>query len=164
MEFTYTGTETIPENTIILNCQNCLLTSLPPLPKTLRELYCWNNQLTKLPPLPESLQKLNCNDNKLTSLTNDSLPENLKSLFCRGNQLTSLPKLPEKLVILDCSDNPLFDEELKYAYSPYAIKLLDETQKLRQKIEALEEELSLIPEYGENYKKAKDRFNKRQQI
>ena len=48
-----------------LYCSNNQLTSLPPLPKTLKELICWNNQLTSLPPLPETLKKLSCDDNRL---------------------------------------------------------------------------------------------------
>ena len=40
----------------ILNCSNNKLTSLPVLPKNLKELYCYNNKLTSLPVLPENLK------------------------------------------------------------------------------------------------------------
>ena len=88
-----------------LDCSNNQLTSLPPLPKTLKELYCSNNQLTSLPPLPETLEILYCEYNQLTSLP--PLPETLEELICFNNQLTSLPPLPETLKKLCCSNNQL---------------------------------------------------------
>ena len=88
-----------------LYCYYNQLTSLPPLPETLKKLYCSNNQLTSLPPLPETLEILYCQYNQLTSLP--PLPETLKKLICWNNQLTSLPPLPETLEILSCSNNQL---------------------------------------------------------
>ena len=48
-----------------LYCGYNQLTSLPPLPETLKELSCSNNQLTSLPPLPETLKILDCTNNRL---------------------------------------------------------------------------------------------------
>ena len=88
-----------------LYCGYNQLTSLPPLPETLKELYCDFNQLISLPPLPETLEILDCTNNQLTSLP--PLLETLAILYCYNNQLTSLPPLPETLEILYCYDNRL---------------------------------------------------------
>ena len=106
MEFTYTGTETIPEGTINLFCQDQNLTNLPEnLPRTIERLWCHHNQLTSLPTLPENLRDLYCHHNQLTSLP--ELPEGLQVLNCADNQLTSLPELPEGLQVLNCAGNQL---------------------------------------------------------
>jgi Leucine-rich repeat (LRR) protein len=130
MEFTYTGTEVIPEGTINLFCQdqnlinlpenlpitiqrlwchNNQLTSLPLLPEGLKVLYCWSNQLTSLPPLPADLRELCCYDNQLTSLPPLIMFVNLRGLYCGGNQLTSLPQLAMLVNLrgLHCQNNQL---------------------------------------------------------
>ena len=109
-----------------LDCSNCSLTSLPPLPSGLLTLNCWDNfgltslpslpsgltslacftcSITSLPTLPSTLTSLNCSDNPLSSLP--SLPSNLSLLQCEGNSLTSLPSLPSGLNRLYCSRNSL---------------------------------------------------------
>ena len=102
-----------------LYCGDNQLTSLPPLPKTLKELYCCDNNLTRLPNLPETLKKLYCQNNQLTSLP--PLPETLQQLYCEDNQLMSLPPLPETLEELDCYNNlltflPSLPKTLKFLY------------------------------------------------
>ena len=105
-EFTLTGTETfVPEGTTVLYVQNYKLTSLPPLPLSLKYLYCSDNQLTSLPPLPLSLKYLYCESNQLTSLP--PVPDSLTELLCSDNQLTSLPPLPNSLKELYCYHNQL---------------------------------------------------------
>jgi uncharacterized repeat protein (TIGR01451 family) len=108
-----------------LDCGDNQITSLPPLPTTLKSLWCDNNQLTSLPPLPNQIFLLECSNNVLTilstlpdslhwlicsnnSLTNlPSLPNKLENLYCESNILTSLPLLPITLLTLDCSNNAL---------------------------------------------------------
>ena len=53
------------KNLEVLDCEENQLTSLPPLPSSLRILYCGNNRLTTLPPLPSYLQDLYCENNLL---------------------------------------------------------------------------------------------------
>ena len=90
---------------VSLQCENNGLTSLPPLPSTLKELYCNSNQLTELPDLPNSLIILDCSSNQLTSLP--ALPPSLKNLACSTNKLTGLPELPKTLTDLVCSGNKI---------------------------------------------------------
>jgi Leucine-rich repeat (LRR) protein len=160
--FTYTGTETIPEDTEVLNCNDNQLTSLPDLSTLtdLRELYCWcnqltslpdlstltnlqvlhcwDNQLTSLPDLPLNLQDLTCWDNQLTSLPNLSAFIYLQRLNCKNNQLTSLPDLPLNLQYLYCKNNPLPQECLQDDW----LTLNKNTmyQKLKQEFKELENE------------------------
>jgi Leucine-rich repeat (LRR) protein len=58
-------------------------------------INCSFNKLTSLPKLPKSLKELNCESNELTSLP--ELPDSLQNLLCFYNKLTSLPKLPNSL-------------------------------------------------------------------
>ena len=110
-----------------LICDNNNLTSLPPLPNTLKTLscsvnplgvlpsnlpdltalYCGGDGLSSLPPLPESLQDLVCDYNQLTELP--ILPSSLLSIACRGNQLTHLPLLPPTLQFIYCDNNSLIN-------------------------------------------------------
>jgi len=149
MDFFYTGTEEIPENTTILRCNHNQLTSLTALPGGLKELYCSYNQLTSLPELPVGLQRLNCNHNQLTSLP--ELPAGLQELYCQNNQLTSLPALSESLQKLYCNDNTLLT----------IIKNLQaknkEIQQLRKENKDLKEQLRLVPG-GELYFEAMEHY------
>jgi len=90
----------------VLDCYDNQLTSLPPLPASLKILNCSYNQLTSLPDLKDlpSLKELYCDGNQLTSLPD--LPS-LKQLGCCHNRLTSLPPLPASLIILSCGYNQL---------------------------------------------------------
>ena len=63
-----------------LNLSNLRLTSLPPLPASLKVLYCSNTPLSTLPELPASLQELVCFKTPLTTLP--ELPASLKDLCC----------------------------------------------------------------------------------
>jgi hypothetical protein len=100
----------------------------------------------------------------------ETIPEGTTVLYCDHNRLTNLPPLPEGLqtlwCLIQCSNNPVSPEELKRSGTINIKKIImemqAEIQNLRQKVDKLEEEISLIPEYGENYFKAKDNFNKRQ--
>ena len=89
----------------VFDCNNCNLTKLPDLPKSLEQFLCYQNQLRKLPNLPNSLKYLYCDDNKLIKLPN--LPNSLIKLFCHNNNLTELPDLPDTLTYLDCANNSL---------------------------------------------------------
>jgi hypothetical protein len=89
----------------ILEFTGLKLSTLPPLPETVRELYCDKNKLTSLSDLPSHLIVLECNNNKLTSLP--KMPESLDVLICRANKLTELPELPVSLKHLDCGENTL---------------------------------------------------------
>ena len=86
-----------------LNLSKLGLTSLPPLPATLRFLDCYYNQLTSLRSLPATLEMLDCSGNQLTSLP--PLPATLRVLDCYNNQLTSLRSLPVTLQRLFCWGN-----------------------------------------------------------
>jgi hypothetical protein len=96
-----------PGNLIDLNCDNNLLTLLPPLPEEMEFLSCNNNLITNFTSLPGSLQYIYCNNNKLSVLP--QLPEELVILSCKKNKLVSLPRLDnlENLLNLECSHNKL---------------------------------------------------------
>ena len=82
----------LPEGLTLLNCHsNSTLTSLPPLPSTLKYIWCNDNGLTSLPTLPDSLLELIVWNNNLISLP--SLPNSLEALACDNNNLTYLPYL-----------------------------------------------------------------------
>ena len=111
----------LPLDTVVIEIEEGDLVYLPDLRRfsKLETLYCSNNQLSSLPPLPDSLRHLEFASNKLTSLP--PLPDGLESLDCYTNQLTSLPPLPDYLVYLDCQNNkltylPKLPDRLKYLY------------------------------------------------
>jgi len=80
------------------------LTSLPPLPHSLKRLSCHgNHNLMSLPELPPNLEELDVNNNDLKSLP--ELPATLKILNCGENRLKELPELPPSLIILNCRHN-----------------------------------------------------------
>lgn len=109
----------------MLSCYGNQLTTLPPLPRSLKKILCGYNQLRTLPLLPENLIKLFCNHNHLVTLphlperltylccvdnylvTLPCLPESLTHLFCNNNYLVTLPHLPKNLELLCCNDNQL---------------------------------------------------------
>jgi len=99
--------DSLPDDVEKINVSNKGIKYLPDLSrfKKLEILYCDENNLTSLPVLPKNLKELSCYDNKLTSLPN--LPEKLEKLFCLSNNLTLLPDLPENLEILNCKNNKL---------------------------------------------------------
>jgi hypothetical protein len=81
------------------------ITSLPPLPNTVRWLSASNTPITSLPALPPNIGYLNVDDTPVTSLP--ALPPNLHSLYAVNTQLTSLPELPNTLQILGVSNTRL---------------------------------------------------------
>lgn len=95
----------LPESLRFLSCLSNKLRSLPPLPQKLEYIFCSYNPLTYLPLLPPNLLHLYCDKTVLTSLP--VLPPNLLHLYCAGNNLTSLPALPSTLQNLYCSHNKL---------------------------------------------------------
>ncbi len=89
-----------------LNCNNNLLTTIPPIAKTIKVLFASYNQLTSLPSaLPDSLHVLLCNNNKLSSLP--TIPTEVSYLSCENNQLTSLPQIPDAVGLFLCENNQL---------------------------------------------------------
>ncbi|MFN0187167.1 MAG: T9SS type A sorting domain-containing protein [Bacteroidia bacterium] len=88
-----------------LNCNNNLLTGLPPLPSGLLDLYCQENQLLKLPTLPSTLKYLSCYINMIDTLP--ALPNALKTLICSDNQITFIPPFGNLLEVLNCQNNPI---------------------------------------------------------
>ena len=88
-----------------LNCNNNLLTTLPPFPATLTAMDCSNNDLTFLVNLPPNLYSLNAVQNNLTTLP--VLPNSVSSLNVSYNQITSLPTLPPNLLLLNCEHNAI---------------------------------------------------------
>ena len=181
VEFTFTGTETIPENTHTLWCDNKNLTSLPALPPQLNSLYCNGNQLKNLPPLPITLSTLHCQGNNLVSLP--ELPERMYDLNCSSNQLTTLPRvMPSNLWMLDCSDNQLSEmpelpQKIKVKFTgnrfPYFSSLQeyymwkatttlipnydDKFQQILNRLDKIEEQIKMLPQIGEWYLEAEAR-------
>jgi hypothetical protein len=95
------------DNLTLLICENNLLTTLPPLPDSLKHLSCMHNNITNLPDLPPALERLDCANNQLSILP--TLPNNLWRLFCPQNQISSLPPLPNSLISLDVSYNQIIN-------------------------------------------------------
>ena len=89
----------ILEATDKLIIHNLNITSLPPLPKSLKYLDCKDTPLTELPVLPNSLKRLWCENTQITKLP--ILPDSLGILSCTDTPLTELPTLPPKLFWLD---------------------------------------------------------------
>lgn len=106
------------KNLRTLNCSYSSITSLPPLPGTLKRLICRQTRLTGLPPLPSTLEYLDCSvDSFVHSLP--SLPISLTSLYCDLDSISSLPTLPSNLINLSASDNslsiiPVLPSSIKY--------------------------------------------------
>lgn len=105
MRFRYTGSETIPAGTTILDCSFSPITKLPEnLPNGILEIYLhWCSQFKALPDkLPESLRILNCQGSGLESLP-ENLPGSLESLYIDRTRVKVLPKnLPGSLKKLYC--------------------------------------------------------------
>jgi Secretion system C-terminal sorting domain/Leucine Rich repeats (2 copies) len=85
--------------------QGLAVTSLPPLPSSLKSFICSETSIISFPQLPSTLEYLNLQANKMTSLP--VLPSTITYLNCSNNQLTSLPTLPSSLQFLYCSENQI---------------------------------------------------------
>src|SRR4051812_27536604 len=59
---------------------------------SLDHLGCSHNQITTIPALPKLLRELNCEYNQLATLP--LLPNSIRNLYCQSNNLSSLPVLP----------------------------------------------------------------------
>lgn len=81
------------------------LTTLPLLPPYLDRLLASQNRLSTLPPLPETLRVLDAALNTLSVLS--TLPASLRELCVVKNSLQRLPELPETLEVLDANFNQL---------------------------------------------------------
>lgn len=93
-----------PEHLALLDLS---LTTLPPLPSTLKVLDLWDNKLTTLSVLPANLTMLDISGNQFSNLP--CLPKNLAILRAGGNLITALPKLPLSLTELYISHNQIAD-------------------------------------------------------
>lgn len=108
-QYTMTSIESNVSNITDLYCYNTYITSLPPLPNTLRCLLCCNSPIIALPILPSNLRWLNCAYTNITSLP-DILPLNLETLAISHTQLQKLPPLPLSLRHLSC-EGTLFPQQ-----------------------------------------------------
>lgn len=89
----------------VLDISNNPATSLPMLPRTLRELTAENIPLTALPTLPTTLERLTMKNNYLTTLP--ALPDSLWDLRVEANDLVSLPTLPPMIFSVQVPFNNL---------------------------------------------------------
>lgn len=105
LEYGVTSLPPLPETVRQLFVGFAPLPSLPELPPNLEILVCIGASLTELPPLPATLRVLDCDDNQLTQLP--PLPAGLVNLNCNRNELTELPPLPATLKRLNCGSNPI---------------------------------------------------------
>jgi hypothetical protein len=78
----------------------------------LEELNCVNTELTSLPPLPDTLKYLNCIGNRLTELP--KLPPNLTDLRFNHNNISVIPELPDGLRYISLHNNSLEEPFLTY--------------------------------------------------
>lgn len=81
------------------------ITSLPPLPSTLKYLYFYNTVLRKISYLPPNLLCLYCNLSSIEELP--SLPESLRELYISYTQIRNIPELPKNLISLHCEKTPI---------------------------------------------------------
>ena len=95
----------LPTGLINLICGENNLQALPTLPSTLEYLHCFSNDIASLPTLPQSLLSMYCNSNELQTLP--TLPLAIRQLTCYNNQIVSLPALPQSLDTLYCDNNEL---------------------------------------------------------
>ena len=86
-----------------LDCSQNAITSLPPMPSTLKTLWCSNNSIAGLPTLSNTLNYLYCDTNTISTIS--TLPTSLRVLFCGFNQLTSFPAFPTSLQSVYCCGN-----------------------------------------------------------
>jgi Leucine-rich repeat (LRR) protein len=94
------------KNLKYLNCsRNYYITSLPPLPQSLKYLDCSINSIVNVSAFPENLVSLNCSNNLIKILPN--IAQGVTILDCSGNKLTTLPTLPQGLKKLSCTYNQL---------------------------------------------------------
>ena len=85
--------DNLPDSITTLNITgNLELTEIKSLPKNLKHFYCGANfLLTSLPPLPPSLRFLQLCDTPISSLENILFPDSLKVLICSSH-------IPEKSI------------------------------------------------------------------
>lgn len=76
--------------TTYLNCSGNRLTSIPPLPQTLKSLICSRNNLTSLPTLTDSLSLLDCHSNPFLYCLPRLYPS-LDSLYLDSTGISCLP-------------------------------------------------------------------------
>ncbi len=113
----------LPNTLKALTSNQCPIEFLPTLPQSLSSLTCSQCSLDSLPSLPSFLQVLNVNGN-YTIDTLPQLPNSLLSLSCGGNILTSLPSLPNGLRSLACYFNhiqnlPVLPDSLRFLHCGY---------------------------------------------
>jgi uncharacterized repeat protein (TIGR01451 family) len=80
------------DNLIHLDCNNNLLSGLPPMPNILEDLICNNNQLLSLPTFPNSLNILVCSYNQITYIP--PVPSQMFMFFVHDNNITCFNNLP----------------------------------------------------------------------
>ncbi len=80
------------DNLIHLDCNNNLLSGLPPMPNNLEDLICNNNQLLSLPIFPNSLNILVCSYNQITYIP--PVPSQMFMFFVHDNNITCFNNLP----------------------------------------------------------------------
>lgn len=141
----------------ILDVSRLNITSLPPLPNSLKNLDCSHTPIIKLPPLPESLTFLDCSYTQITEIPR--LPDSLKHLLCDNiSSLTSLPHLPNLLQYLWCNNTniielPPLPESLLWLHSENCPYLLIQ----RMKEESTQTYKNCWRAYHEEQKRIQDR-------
>jgi hypothetical protein len=89
----------LPPNIEELLCNNCNISLMMNLPKSLKYIECLNNKLTNTEAFTElyNLKQLHINNNNLYNINN--LPNNIELLVCDdNNNLEIINNLPEKLL------------------------------------------------------------------
>ena len=86
-----------------LDVSKNMLTTLPPLPRSIERLSCGYNRITRLSPLNGNLTFLDCSGNLLCTLP--EMPPDLFTLVCRENRLESVPAFGPSLHSIDCNKN-----------------------------------------------------------
>jgi len=99
------GLPTLPSTLRILDCRDCIFTSLPTLPDNLFHLHCIGCKLLEyLPELPHSLMRLGVEDMPSLSVL-PTLPEGLRILVCASTPIKEFPTLPNSLNYLRCENS-----------------------------------------------------------
>ncbi|MBK6400088.1 MAG: T9SS type A sorting domain-containing protein [Bacteroidetes bacterium] len=84
-----------PPQLELLDIDNNGISSLPPLPASIRNLSSSFNLLTSFPELPDSIELLGLMENNISQI--DSFPKYLRSLNISFNNLDSTPPFPERI-------------------------------------------------------------------
>lgn len=77
-----------------LNLSGLGLSSMIPVPMTVKKLNISNNNITHIHILPYGLKELNCSNNKIKSMM---LPASLEKIICENNDLKVYPNQGESL-------------------------------------------------------------------